>query len=94
MVVGITQAESMSNTVIILTMFYRVEAYENYSENYYSQSDKLANTIEPEIFIRRKFSPISPPGLVGENFVLQIFLSCVNDYIKHMETFTVFAKIA
>ena len=30
-------------------------------------------TIELEIFARRKFSPISPPDLVGENFLPRIF---------------------
>ena len=33
----------------------------------------MCNTVEPEIFARRKFSPISSPGLAGENFVLRIF---------------------
>ena len=33
----------------------------------------MCSTVEPEIFARRKFSPISSPGLAGENFVPQIF---------------------
>ena len=53
-----------------------------------------AHTIEPEIFVRRNFLPILPPGLVGKKFVPQIFLSCVNCYIEHVVTFTILlAKI-
>ena len=35
---------------------------------------------------------ISPPGLVDKNFVLRIFLSCVNDDIEHMATSTILVK--
>ena len=37
----------------------------------------------------RKFSPISPPGLVG----FCEFLSCANNYIDHVATFAVLKKI-
>ena len=46
-----------------------------------------------EIFARRKFSPILPPALAGENLYLQNFLPCINDYIEDMATFTALAKI-
>ena len=41
---------------------------------------------------RRKFSPISPPALVGEHFIHEFFLSCVSDYVEDMVTFTALAK--
>ena len=41
-------------------------------------------------FARRKDPPISPPTLIGEKFITLIFLSCVNDYIEDMATFTAF----
>ena len=31
------------------------------------------NTVQVEIFARRKFSPISPPALIGEIFCLRIY---------------------
>ena len=34
-------------------------------------------TVEPDIFAKRKLLPISPPGLVGELFVQQIFWAVV-----------------
>ena len=40
-----------------------------------------------DIFARRKFSPISPPSLIGENF-----LSCIKDHIEDIVTFTTLAK--
>ena len=46
-----------------------------------------------EIFAGRKLSPISPSALIGEIFITQIFLSCVNDYIEDMVTFTALVKI-
>ena len=46
-----------------------------------------------EVFARRKFLPISIPGLAGEIFYPLIFLSRVNDYIDDMATFTALAKI-
>ena len=30
----------------------------------------------------QKFSPISPPALIGKNFYPQIFFPCVNDCIE------------
>ena len=45
-----------------------------------------------EVFTGRKFLPISPPALVGENFIHKLF-SYVNDCIEDMATFTVLAKI-
>ena len=55
----------------------------------------LVSTIIIEISTRRKFSPLLPPGLVGENFYSENLLSHVNDYIEHniMATFTVLVKI-
>ena len=38
------------------------------------------NTVEPEIFTRRKFSLISPPALVGYSVN---FYPCVIDYREH-----------
>ena len=43
-----------------------------------------------EVFTRRKFLPISPPVLVGENFIHKLFS---NDCIEDMATFTVLVKI-
>ena len=40
----------------------------------------------------QKFSQISPPALIGKNFI-HGFLSCVIDYIEDMATFTALAKI-
>ena len=45
-----------------------------------------------EVFTRRKFLPISPPALVGENFIHKFF-SYINHCIEDMATFTVLAKI-
>ena len=42
--------------------------------------------------MRRIFSPISPPALIGKKFIHD-FLSHVSDYIEDMGTFTALAKI-
>ena len=44
-------------------------------------------------FYQEKVSPILPPAIIGEIFIFANFLSCVNDYIEDMATFTVLAKI-
>lgn len=46
-------------------------------------------TVQPEIFTRTNFSPILPPTLIGENFIL----FCSEDYIVKMVTFTILVKI-
>ena len=52
-------------------------------------SNTLPNdTVQPEIYARGKFLPISLPCLIGENY-----LFCVNNYIEDMATFTVLVKI-
>ena len=43
-------------------------------------------------FTRRKCSPISPSALIGE-ILSRKFLSCVNDYVEDMVTFTTLVKI-
>ena len=48
-------------------------------------------TVQLEIFVRRKFSPISPLSLA--NILSANFFSCVKDCIVDMETFTVLEKI-
>ena len=45
------------------------------------------------VLYRQKFSPILPPAIIGEIFLSANFLSCVNDYIEDMATFTTLAKI-
>ena len=51
-------------------------------------------TVQLEIFVRRKFSPISSLiTLIGKNFIYEFFFSCVKDCIVDMETFTVLVKI-
>ena len=49
-------------------------------------------TVQPEIFARRKFLPISAPALIGEILSTNSF-SCVKYYIADMATFTVLATI-
>ena len=46
-----------------------------------------------EIFARRKYSPISPPALIGENFITLIFCPLLMISIEDMATFTALAKI-
>lgn len=46
------------------------------------------NTIQPEIFTRRKIHHF----IVGENFIRECF-SCVNDYTENEATITTLAKI-
>ena len=38
--------------------------------------DNTKNAVQPEIFARRKFLPISPPALIGKNFIHEFFLQC------------------
>ena len=49
-------------------------------------------TIYLEIFARRKLLPISLPALLAKLLSVN-FLSCVNDYIEDMVTFTALAKL-
>ena len=45
-------------------------------------------------FCEEKVSAVSPPALIGENFVmLIIFFFCVKDCMEDIETFTALAKI-
>ena len=44
-------------------------------------------------FRQEKVFTISPSALMGEIFIMQIFLSCVNDYIEDMAIFITLAKI-
>ena len=44
------------------------------------------------ILCSRKFSPVSPPALIGENFIHEFFL-CVKDCIADMATFIALVKI-
>ena len=57
-----------------------------------SHSHSLSCEVQPEIFARRKFSPISPPPLIGEKFICNVF-SCVKDCIADMVTFTAIGEI-
>ena len=52
-----------------------------------SEGHKVCTNIS-EILYSQKFSPVSPPALMGE-----ILLSCVDDYIEDMVTFTTLEKI-
>jgi hypothetical protein len=38
-----------------------------------AQREVYKTTVYVEIFARRKFSPVSPPSLIGENFITLIF---------------------
>ena len=49
-------------------------------------------TIQLEIFARRKFLPILPPALIGENLSTN-FISHVKNCIANMATFTALAKV-
>ena len=52
----------------------------------------MQSTVFPEIFTRRKFSPISPTALVSKIYICKS-LSCINDYTDDMATFTTLAKL-
>ena len=52
----------------------------------------MHNTVQLEIFARRKFLQISPPAFIGKNFIHEVFL-CVKDRIADMTTFTALVKI-
>ena len=58
----------------------------------FSITAKIVHTCIARIFTRRKFSPISPPALIGEIIICEFF-SCVKDYIADMATFTALVKI-
>ena len=50
-------------------------------------------TVESEIFTRNFFCQFSHLLLLVKIFIHNLFLSCVNDYIKDMVTYTILAKI-
>ena len=52
--------------------------------------DKIEKYCIHRNFHQEKFLP---SALIDKNFITRIFLSCVNDYIEDMATFTALAKI-
>ena len=60
---------------------FEYEAMKRYSST--------SGTTYAEIFARRKFSQISPSGLIGENFITQTFCFVLMiTYREDMATFT------
>lgn len=73
------------NEIIIVTQTFLAQKICKWTELY--QEYTLVNNVQPENFVRRKVSPISPPALIGESFSHDFFLSHVNDYNEDMATF-------
>ena len=71
----------------LIGLYLRSISNAMWTVTYDNECNNYTMHVYVDIFARRKFSPISPPSLIGENF-----LSCIKDHIEDIVTFTALAK--